>query len=281
MKKIACQYAIVRFAPFIETGEFANVGIIMMAARERFFGFKLETRRHGRVTKFFEELDAKLYRATLFDLRAEFERVHDVLKTNGFDRRMTFNNLEVAQGLFNEITRPRETTIRFSEPRVVLTDNPQQKLKDLFGYYIERNFATKEYRETVLEKGMRKWLYELNVGERFERAQIGDEGYHATFPFVERRDNLAVKAIKPLHLGQNTPSKILEHGGAWVFRVRELRRREALPEKVLFAVDGPGNTRDRKREAAYGQAVDMLGDTGVKLVPYDAKDKLRDFALAF
>lgn len=75
MSRIACQYAIVRFAPFIETGEFANVGVVMMAAREGYFGFKLETQRYGRVTRFFEELDVKLYRATLYDLRDELRRV--------------------------------------------------------------------------------------------------------------------------------------------------------------------------------------------------------------
>jgi len=30
MKKFACQYAIVRFLPYLETGEFANVGIVML-----------------------------------------------------------------------------------------------------------------------------------------------------------------------------------------------------------------------------------------------------------
>lgn len=39
MTRIACQYAIVRFAPFVETEEFANVGIIMIAPKQRFFGF--------------------------------------------------------------------------------------------------------------------------------------------------------------------------------------------------------------------------------------------------
>lgn len=74
MNKIACQYAIVRFAPFVETGEFANVGILMIAPKERFFGFKLETRRHGRITRFFEELDRKHYTQALYQVREELTR---------------------------------------------------------------------------------------------------------------------------------------------------------------------------------------------------------------
>jgi len=75
MNKIACQYAIVRFTPFVETGEFANVGIIMMAPKHRFFGFELETKRYGRITNFFEELDAKVYKKTLHNMKEELERI--------------------------------------------------------------------------------------------------------------------------------------------------------------------------------------------------------------
>ena len=31
MSKLACQYALLRFRPFVETGEFANVGVVRKA----------------------------------------------------------------------------------------------------------------------------------------------------------------------------------------------------------------------------------------------------------
>ena len=99
MNKVACQYAIVRFAPFVETGEFANVGIIMMAPKQRFFAFELELKRYGRITRFFEDVDAKLYRKTLYNLKAELERVADVLKAHGFDKRFKTNDIDFANGM--------------------------------------------------------------------------------------------------------------------------------------------------------------------------------------
>ncbi len=53
MNPVPCMYAIVRFAPFVDTGEFANVGIILMAPTARYFGYNLMGKRHGRVTRFF------------------------------------------------------------------------------------------------------------------------------------------------------------------------------------------------------------------------------------
>jgi len=59
MKKTACQYNIVRFAPFIETGEFAS-GHPDDGTKGTLFCYMLLTRRHGQITKFFEGLDTKV-----------------------------------------------------------------------------------------------------------------------------------------------------------------------------------------------------------------------------
>jgi hypothetical protein len=277
MSKIACQYAIVRFAPYVETGEFANVGILMMAPNARYFGFKLQTRRHGRITGFFDELDPKLYREAVLTLREELQRIHELLKAHGFDGRKTVNDIDFARQLFSEVVRPRESIVRFSEPGIVLADDPKEKLKDLFAFYVERNFVTKEYRETILEKGVRQWLYQAKIGDRFQRMAIGDDDYQATFPFVEQIDHQPVKAIKPLHLAQNQPSKIMDHGAAWLFRLNELKRRDRLPEKVLFTVDGPEDRHDR-RQRAFDDIVGRLQDTGVEVTNYTNRQRVLEFA---
>lgn len=278
MNRIACQYAIVRFAPFVETGEFANVGILMMSAKERYFGFKLETRRHGRITKFFEELEAKQYRAALEDLKEELARTHELLKRHGFDRRFKTNDEPFARALFDEIVRPRESIVRFSEPRVVLADNPKTKLNELFAYYVERNFVTKKYKETVMENGVRGWLRAARLQDRFQPQLLGDDEFQTRFPFVQLADKHAVKAIKPLFLGQDRTTRIIEYGATWALRITELRKRNKLPEHVMFAVEGPGQHLHGKREHAYQDALHRLKDTGVEVVGANEKDRVVQFA---
>ncbi|MBI5461700.1 MAG: DUF3037 domain-containing protein [Gammaproteobacteria bacterium] len=278
MTKIPCQYVIVRFAPFTETGEFANVGIILMAPRQRYFGFKLlAPRRHGRITRFFDELEPRLFRETLRDLSEELARVHGVLKAHGFDKRLKVNEVDFAGRLFTEVTRPRESIVRFSETRLVLAEDPKEKLKELFAFYIERNFVTKEYKEIVLERGVRKWLLDARIADRFDRMKVGDDEYQATFPFVEQHENRPAKIIKPLNLTQDTSSKILEHGGNWWFKIRELQKRHTLPDKVLFAVEGPATQGPMGN--AYHEVVEMLRETGVTVLPYQHMGEIVDFAL--
>ena len=277
MKKMPCQYAIVRFMPFIETEEFANVGVLLMAPYARYFDFKLLTRRHGRITKFFDELNAQIFRTSMYDLKEELTRVNDMLQTLGFDRRLKVYDVEAANRLFSEILRSRETIVRFSEPRVVLTHDPKIAMKELFAHYVERNFVTKKYRETVLEKNIRSMLFSAHAGEQFARARVGDEEYQVTFPFVELQDETPVKIIKPLHLGQEYSSKIIEIGGKWQFRIKELRKRRTLPRNVLFAVEGP--TENDRRHNAYKEALEMLTDTDVSILSIGSKKQILEFAL--
>lgn len=279
MNRTACQYVIVRFAPFVETGEFANVGVLMIAAKARYFGFQLETRRYGRMTRFFEELDPRVYLNAVKALREELERVHGLLKVHGFDGRLKRNDTEFAARLFNEVVRPRESVIRFSEVRSVLAEDPKKKLKALFAFYVGRNFVTKERKEAALESQVRRWLFQADLGQRFHQAAIGNEEYHARFPFVEQVSERPVKVIKPLYLGQPEPSRIIDHGGAWALKLDELRYRGKLPRRVLFAVEGPGKLDDRL-EHAFRRAIERLQNTGAMVADRDDRERLLEFARA-
>lgn len=275
MNKIPCIYAIVRFSPFVETGEFANVGVVMLAAEQRFFDFRLLISRHARVTHFFEQLEPKIYRATVRHLRDELSRVQGLLRQHALDR-ATANDAEFAKSLFAEVIRPRETVIKFGEPRPVLAEDAAAKLNELYEFYVERNFVNKEYQEAVLERGVRQLLSKARLGERFARHDVGDEYFHVSFPFVACEDERAVKAIKPLHLAHDQPSKILDHGGHWIARVGQLVRRNVLPDQLLFAVNGPAG--DGACTRAYDEVVGELAGAGAQVVPYGDKERVLAFA---
>ncbi len=129
--------------------------------------------------------------------------------------------------------KPRETMLRFSESRLVLADDPRAKLPALFQYYVERNFATREYQEQILERGVRGWLREAKLAERFHAGRVGNDEYHAQFPFVAGPDDKPEKIIKPLNLAHADAAHIIDHGGQWIVRINALKKRGLLPAKVL------------------------------------------------
>ena len=77
--KYACQYAIVRFLPYAETGEFANVGIVLICPQTGYFNFKL-LKHVRRISAFFEELDAAIFKNTYKTFFAELTRLNLLLE---------------------------------------------------------------------------------------------------------------------------------------------------------------------------------------------------------
>jgi hypothetical protein len=272
----ACHYAIVRFTPFVETGEFANVGILMFAPNARYFGFKLLGNRYARVTNFFEQMDAKVFRSSMNTFREELQRIDGMLKRMGTDRRLKTLDREGTLRVWGEIIKPRETMLRFSESRVVLATEPRAKLQALYEYYVERNFVNREYQEQMLERGVRGWLREANLLDRFHPARVGNDEYHAQFPFVAGPDDKPEKIIKPLNLDYAEASKIIDHGGQWIVRINALKKRDLLPEQVLFTVKGPEDFTARGK--ARREVVDELEEAGVIVAPFAEAQAVIDFA---
>ena len=263
MKKHAVSYAIVRFQPYVETEEFANIGIVLVAPSVGFLDFKLETRRLGRLTGFFDGLEPSTIRIVLKNYYAELKRIRDLARHNGDGQtRLQFDVTDNAEHLFRALTKDREGVIRFSDVRFAMTGNPKEMLDEQFDYYVGRNFASPVYREGLLERHVRGMLKLGNINQNFKRQSFGDGVYSATFPFVETVNDKPIRILKPIYLGQADPSRILDHGNKWLFTINRLKR--LLPSDIVFAVEGPKGQSLQQR--AFQEAVDQFKENDIKVV---------------
>ena len=277
MNKLACQYALLRFRPFVETGEFANVGVVLLCPQGRFFGFKL-LKKYGRITQFFHQLDSKVYLAGKARFVEELERFADHLRKNALDGRKRAIDVPLLVGLFAELTRTRDSMLQFDERRVVLAGDPKAKLNELFDHYVERNFVTKAYQERSLENAIRRILFNGNVriGAEYTQEKVGTIDFVVNFPFVHKTENVVDRLIKPLYLAQDDSTRILNHGGSWVDKIKRLRKRNALPNNVLFPVAAP--REETKAYTAYEEIRQELVDVGVEVTQANNEKRILAFA---
>lgn len=276
MSLFACRYAVVQFLPYAETGEFANVGVVLLCPERGFFGFRLQNaRRTKRITGFFERLDRAVYVRAQGLFEQELARVKTILDNEVFPRA----DAEGARQLFAALTHPREAIVRFAPVRAILTTDPALELDTLFGRYVEHDFATPEHREEVLEKRIGQLLRGLPLDKPFQAHTLGNNETRARFPFVTMDGERAIKAIKPLFLAQDEPHKIFEHADFWLPKMRRLRARDLLPETTLISTEAPPET-DAKRFKAFAEVRDEL--IGLNLLTASAQDEaaIRRFALA-
>ena len=274
MKLLACRYAVVQFLPYAETGEFANVGVVLLCPETGYFGFRLQTaRRTKRITGFFERLDRAVYARALDLFQQELVRV----KAH-FDSEATGTQGDTARQLFTALTHPREAIVRFAPVRAIMTAAPEKEVEALFGRYVEHDFATPEHREEVLEKRIGQLLRGLPLAKPFQAHTLGNDETRARFPFVLIDNDQPIKAIKPLFLAQDEPHKIFEHADFWLPKMRRLLARGLLPEATLISTEAPPED-DSKRFKAFVEVRDELVELNLLNVAAHDTSAISRFAL--
>ncbi|MGB8354458.1 MAG: DUF3037 domain-containing protein [Chthoniobacteraceae bacterium] len=258
--RYACNYAVLQFLPYPETGEFVNLGVVVHSPEKCFFDFLLERHKTARVTSFFPELNAGNFRSARSIILMEMKRVKSLIDSG--------KDAPLSRQVFRELVRPREAIFRFGETRTILTPDVNAVTEDLFAQYVLRNFAQhKEYQETIMARKFYDVLRQFRPDKVFLRnVQVGTEEYHVRIPIASearKAEHVPLRVIKPLDLARTEPTAITEHGDAWLQRMRRLKKIRCLPDRFVFVVRRPAE------EACLDAAEDILSelaDEGAVLV---------------
>lgn len=269
------QYSIIRFLPYAETEEFANVGIVMIAPSANYFDFKLSN-KWRRLGAFFDKLDRRVFARGVAAFFEELTRTRDMAQpwlcagTQG---------QTAAQRVFDDLVRSREALFQFSSVRAVMASSPETKLMELFSQYVEHDFAVHEYQEKLIEKAVRGVLRRVGLGDQFRKAKLGSGTLQFAVPFAELDESgVALRIIKPMHLAHEDPLRILDHGNQWLGRLRHLDRIKAMPKSMLLAVtEPPLNT---ERHSAFDEVRRDLTSLGAEFAASGDEKALIRFAQA-
>jgi hypothetical protein len=276
MSAFVCNYAIARFRPYRETGEFVNVGVVLLCPQLGFFGHLFERRKYKRITDFFPELDFEVFKAGLTGLLKELSRFtgHE----DGTDQFVLGAEAQARAAVFKELVRPREALFHFGDVGTLLATDPKAKLQELFDLFIKRQFARdREYQENIMRQCLAEFLQKVNLARFYKQDQrVGDDNYNVTLPFVHFVKDVPCKVIKPIHLDKPATTDIYRHGDAWISTVRRLRQANTLPRDFLFAVRQP--TADEKRQAAASAICAELQHLGTTTQSFGDTDQILRFA---
>ena len=279
-KHYACHYSVVRFAPYPETDEFVNVGVVLACPAIGYLDFKrADLRRRARVRRFFPELDSNIYSASMHawvDSLSPYQNVPtDGQILNDCDRQRQRDQFKV-------IVRPRESILFYSDPRVILSKNPATTLDEVFGSSVERRFANvPEYKEQTMVKRLERVFREAELLERYRlNESVGNEDYRVRFPFVRLNEGQVSprQAIKALHLDRENPTDIIRHSDDWRNVAARLKAYGTAPESLLFVLQGPASNSAPSQMRAFDQVRRDLDQDGVSYLSADAKSDILAFA---
>lgn len=142
--KYACNYALIRFLPYAESGEFVNIGVVLSCPRTGYFNVRLEQQQFSRISNLFPEIQRREIQRAIEYFGKEMERVCVKVGSHSDAQEQLPRKQELSRHFFYEVVRPRESVVRCSEPRTAMAEKPEALLDALFERYVERLHAQEE-----------------------------------------------------------------------------------------------------------------------------------------
>lgn len=264
--KQACKYNIIRFRPYPETQEFANIGIVLYAPQSRTFAFRLlAANRHGRVTQFFNTLDKTIFQHAVMLVREELERIQGMIPT-----------LARPEALYDELVRPREDLVAYSSHHVRFTDAPETTVDELFWHYVHHSFAHKPGHEERMKASIAQLLESHQLAARFKDRKLGNELYEVRLPFVTEKHKPTI--IKPIHFRHTQSKQLLDHGLQWMTTMQQLfRMKAATPEQTLFTYQAPESGSGILHDA-FEETCTQIEELGIRMLDIGEQERIAAFA---
>lgn len=267
--KTPCLYSIIRYIPFAETEEFANVGILLCAPKQGLFLYKLAKGNDARVKAFFR--DDKIFPLAKYALTDELKFAKENLHC--------YRGAEKLSDFFHAFVSTRESIFQFSDSRIIMCESPAHQIEELYDRYINHTEYTPERREDILAKELKlRFDSSQELRKTFRKETIGGEFAKFTMPLVASANELALCAIKPLVFDQSDTSKMMEHCDKWVARVTRAADERLLNlPGVLFPIAGPIKPSVRAKNAIE-KIVKTFTSHKINCVDHDNENFIINFA---
>lgn len=266
--KQACKYNIIRFQPYAETQEFANIGVVIYVPKSGQFVFKLLTQStYKRINGFFSKLDKTILRGALGMLKDELSRIQRMSdKLNDFDK------------VYDELVRSREGMIQYSDHFVRFTEDPEATADSLFQHYVHHSFTNEAGHEDRMRQSITQVLRSHQLVGKYKQASIGQDHVKVTLPFVHN-NRFRPAVIKPIHFKHTDSAKLFEHGLIWLTKMEQLFKRDVtIPENVLFTYKAPVYQDGILLYEAYKEISQQIESSGIKMVDIENQTSIAEFA---
>jgi hypothetical protein len=273
MNLVACSYAALRFLPYRETGEFANVGVVVWCPAAKSFLFHCNHSLGKRIRGFFPDLDLTIYREAVRGVEGSLRAVEPqfTLGKAGGD--------EALIQRFQELVRVREGLMAFGPAGALLAESPEKAMETLYQRLVLRQFApVEEPREVAMRRRLGECLRTWKLMEHYRQdVPVGDERFHVTVPFAHVREARPTQIIRPLDLDLKDSTAVYRHGDLWAASLRRLRSLNLLPQRIVIPVQLPQDQGERWDAAA--QIMGEFTELGAMTMPMDDQDRVREAAL--
>lgn len=245
-------YVILRYVHDIGTGEFINVGVVLMAARGSYVGAKFKT-AYGRVKKAFPSVDPDVFRTRMKRLQTTFDQI-----ANGdfnTEKSTSPEGVTRIEQLVHSVIRADDSSLQWSSVGSGLSKDLPSTLTVLFQRFVTKydsEFLSAPRKDDDVWKHFRTELEKRNVLSHLKEKVIAVADDSVKFEHAWK--NGAWHCYEPLSFDLSSDSSIKEKAHRWLGQVSSIKdSREDF--RVYFLV---GKPTDLGLNEAYEKAVSIL-----------------------
>lgn len=249
--KTAYTYTLLRYVHDVASGEFANVGVVLLSPDARFAG-ALCRDTYGRISHFFPDMEREGFKSLMRYIESRIDELGERLRGE-----LPLENLPADAGVLARSVLPHDdSSLQWGPVGGGLCADPANKLEELFSRYVTR------YDEKTNAKGRDDGAVWQRFKRSFDAKQVTSRlqpkkitGADDEVEFTHAYKNSQWHCFEPLSLDLTQADSIREKAHRWLGQMMGVQdSREDF--RVYFLVGAP---RDEKLLDTYHGALKLLG----------------------
>ena len=256
--KYEYNYVLLRYVHDIVSGEFVNVGVVLVAPKLRYFG-AICTRRYKRISQFFTGLSGKNYREVASNIQSRIEqlaeRASDSLDFGAFPK--------TADRLVREVLPWDDSSFQISPLMGGVSESNQMQdlIEELYERFVDKYERHQERRtrsDDDVWRSFRSALDKRHITAHFRSSLIRASHYEFEFKHSFRNGRLHV--CQPISFDLAESHEIVEKAIQWYGRIQQLQDGgEQFKAYLLLGQPGYPDLR-----AAFQNAKEILSEVSVE-----------------
>lgn len=268
--KTAYTYTLLRYVHDVTSGEFANVGVILLAPEAR-YAAALCRETHGRINRMFPGMNREAFRSLMRYIEAQIDAAGLRMKTE-----LDIDPIPLDAGTLATRVLPHDdSSLQWGPVGGGLCDDPAQKLEDLFERYVIRyddKSVVKSRTDAEVWSQFKRALDEKHVTARLlpKTISVADDEVE----FARAYKNEQWHCIEPISLDLALADSIKDKAHRWLGHITSVK--DASERfRIYFLVGAPRSSELRE---SYDNALKILAKVpvGHEIVPEEAASNFAD-----
>ncbi len=248
--KTAYTYTLLRYVHDVASGEFANVGVVLLAPDARYAGAVCRG-THGRVSRFFPDMEKEGFKSLMGYIERRVDELGERLRGE-----LPLEQTPADAGALARSVLPHDdSSLQWSPVGGGLCEDPSAKLEELYRRYVTRyddKTANKGRDDGEVWMRFKRSLDVKHVTARLQAKKIS--GADDEVEFTHAYQNSQWHCFEPLSLDLAQADSIKQKAHRWLGQMMGV---QDAPEKfrVYFLVGAP---RDERLLDSYESALRLL-----------------------